>query len=266
MAVICRHLKKTSIKLTQLLHSVGVSDIDIKEKLIWLSKRTPRNKLNIEEKESLLTMVKKMRSFSGSFEAGFERKKYELYVRLIEQYVNYNTSNKANLLREEYIAENCLAIIDLEGGAKAIISSHNGHIARARGPRARTPMGNFLIKKLGNTYYSLATGFASGSFKAVDMKKQEKAIIHFDAPPKKSHDLLFSKCTYPNFFMDFRSLQVGELKNELSKTQESWNLGAGYYSEKRSVMHHNLLNSYDGILFVRKTSPPNKLSWDLIDR
>ena len=258
--------QKTAMKLIQCLQSVGVRDIDLEEKLTWLSKRLPRNTLNLEEKDTLLAKVKKLRSFSTLFEVGFERKKYELHTRLIEQYVNYNTSKNAMLLREEYMAENCFSIIGLEEGKKAIVSSHNVHIAEESGFYGHATMGKYISERLRGNYYCLATSFAKGSFRAVDMNEQKKAIIHFDAPHKKSHDLLFSNCRYPNFFLDFNSLSETELRIELSKAKDFWSIGEAYFSLKRSAVKQSLTNNYDGIIFIQETSPPSQLSWDLIDR
>ena len=183
-------------------------------------------------------------------------------VNTIEYFIDRKLTkfrHKQLIQWDKKMAENCLWALDYEEEKKMIIWAHNVHIAKKSNQMKQPPMGKHISKKLGNEYYALGLGFSEGSVRGWDHKSQKQTLDTISAVSMvNSSDYVFGQCEHSDFFLDFKKAKTNpEINKFLNKKQYSRNVGASYHPEKekwRNYSRHRLIDSYDGIIFIRKTS------------
>ena len=184
--------------------------------------------------------------------------------RIIAQWAEISLSkgNYANM-RDEFMAENCLFILEYESNKKAVLWAHNLHVAKNKESiRKVIPMGNHLKNQLNEAYFSIGFGFNSGSFTA--MSENERTVIYVKDAKEGSSDFLFSQNKYATFFLDFKDIdQEHDIIPWINKKTTSRNVGERYWP-RGEYIKHKLSESYDGLLFIRETEASNMLDFSLI--
>lgn len=189
---------------------------------------------------------------------------HKQYVNLVLKMVEFKSESKlylSDIIRDQYMAENCEWIYNYEEGRKMIIWSHNAHIAKDILPLNRTnlPMGGHLAKKFPSEYYALAFGFNSGAMREYSFslgKNVSTPIPEFSV--KNSSDYIFSLSNEPNFILDFKTASENkEIAHFLNQKTSTRIIGAQYNPKEQAVKKgvlQKLVNLYDGIVFIRSTT------------
>lgn len=129
-------------------------------------------------------------------------------------------------IRERGMARTILWILEYElAGEKAIIWSHNLHIARSpfRMPGLAdgvlTPMGFHLNRSLEEAYISIGGAFGSGSYPA-NLPPGERS---FDVAPEDVMDGALARVGVPLFLMDLRGTQQNRSVSSWLHEEREWN-------------------------------------------
>lgn len=161
--------------------------------------------------------------------------------------------------RDRYMADNVKWIADYEGNAKVMALAHNGHIQNAQTAGVKKQdvkwMGYNLKNLYGNRYYALGFTFNEGGFRA---SSASGAIQNFTVTPNaQSLTAAFVPLGKPLFFMDIANLsQNAAIKGALNREYPFYNAAAAYdNNEANAGAIYNLTQSYDGVIYVQKTTP-----------
>jgi erythromycin esterase len=179
--------------------------------------------------------------------------------------VLFSGKQKADF-RDSCMAKNIKSIVDLEK-EKIFVWAHNGHITFA--PQRYInfkPMGAFLKEYFNEEYYNIGFVFNEGKFMALKgpssmgarlvkrmiskyskLKMQE---IYLPPSPKKSLGNLLSQLNIPTFFIDLKTARSGIFTDLLY----AYNVGAVYQNISASLSPVIATKSYDGLIFVDKTT------------
>jgi len=227
-----------------------------------LAKWRYKKPLTRQEKSLLKTTGKNLRNLKFNDTDSNHTKIINHSLNTIQYFIDKKFTkfrHKQSKQWDRKMAANCLWALDYETNKKMIIWAHNVHIAKKGNQMKNLPMGEHIRKKLGNEYYALGLGFSEGTVRGWDHKPQKQVIGTI--PPvsmANSSDYVFSQCNHPDFFLDFEKAKTNpDINKFLNKKQYSRNVGASYHPENekwRNYSKHRLMESYDGIIFIRKTS------------
>lgn len=204
---------------------------------------------DVDELKSTITSVKEISGLG------------ELYTRLAEviiQSIEFTASEESHRVREKLMAENILWLRNYERKEKMFLWAHNGHVSKEQlfedGPKA---MGAFLEEKLGDNYYAIGTEFYKGSFQAKDIREvnySDAELKRIEIEDNGSPELASSLNKVGDIlFLNFR--EAGHKpKKMLNKENGIHDIGAGFISEKDHISNINLINNFDGLLFIDKTT------------
>ncbi|MWG35239.1 erythromycin esterase family protein [Halomarina oriensis] len=185
----------------------------------------------------------------------------------------------AMLVRDEAMAENLAWALDHTGRDRAALWAHDAHVCRTENIGARVDpapsLGSHLAERYGDDYYALGFDFLGGPFRAIGIEltpESELSTWSLDEPPADSVTRLFAATGSRFAFLDFDAMGGDErLAEWFAEPRAKRELGAVYYgsdgpseSEDDGQDAHNavrvLPDAFDGILFVRETTPSRGLS------
>jgi len=228
--------------------------------------------------KSLLTQLKELtHSYFIENPSDAEAINRKLMIHLIESYLlshelRFLLTQKQNV-RDRHMADHCLWLKSfLEDHQKVAVWAHNSHVAKNPhytsdgGPA----MGEYLKRKMGPAYLSIATSFSNGCFAAVTddcFGNDTKPIIWEikSDPPPNSANYLFHKAAYKNFVFLLSGLKIESELSEYFNQPLSF-LGVGDFFTRDVKDHYefgrrtNLAQFYDMVFYFRNTKPINILS------
>lgn len=178
----------------------------------------------------------------------------------MEQFAQMLLSNSSEkvMLRDKFMAENIEWILKHEKNKKAVFWAHNEHIANNNNKKEQKPAGYYLKQKYENNCYAFGFGFYNGTNSTFDRKSRKWVINQIPVVSiKKSTDAVFKECKYPNFILDFASVDTNEAISAFLNTGLYRRaIGAIYYPEKRKLRNYTkgkLKDTFDGMVFFRET-------------
>ena len=205
-------------------------------------------------------------------------------LRIIEQARQRRVARETDgvqasmLVRDEAMAENLSWALSYERADRAVLWAHDSHICRTENVGARVEpapsLGHHLAKQYGDDYYALGFDFLGGSFRAIGVgltPESELDTWSLDEPPANALTRVFAATDSDLRFLDFATASEDDrLEEWLSKPRAKRELGAVYYgpegpteNEKDGKKAHNavrvLPDAFDGMLFVRETTPSQVL-------
>ena len=164
------------------------------------------------------------------------------------------------------MAENIGWIYSFEADQKSIFWAHNEHIKNDTEKSSQKPTGYYLKQEFNDKYYSFGFGFYKGKVQGYNQK--ENIYDSFEVPlmsSKKLTDAVFSECVYPNFILDFKSVNENEIISEfLQEKLYQRTIGEKFYPGEAKRNHlgtGRLIDKYDGIVFFRNTNPSTLIIW-----
>lgn len=181
-------------------------------------------------------------------------------------------------IRDQSMAENLSWVLEYEVTDRAVLWAHDSHVCRTVNLGAQvdpTPsLGSHLADRYGDDYFALGFDFLGGSFRAVGIEltpESQLAAWSLDEPPADSITRAFGATGGDLTFLDFETaIECERLEKWLLEPRAKRELGAVYYgsggpaeNEKSGQAVHNavrvLPEAFDGLLFVRETTPTRLL-------
>lgn len=250
--------KKAITNLADYLKSQLLNTQTLIDRLEIVSTFNNYRYLNKKEKTDVLDLLKELSMLSESILV--KHPKINEHKRLIEQWHLYSENSD---LRDQFLAENSLRILDQNQDNKVIIWAHNEHIANVKPLNQKiVPMGFYIKNSIGEDYYSVGFGFNAGDFNAVN--NNQRSVINIASSKENSSDYMFSKFKYSSFFIDFRDLQLNlKADNWIDKPTLSKSIGQNYYP-KGAYRKHILTSRFDGYIFVNSTKASSILDFNLL--
>lgn len=187
------------------------------------------------------------------------------FVRIVAQFADVyrhpyfdakNPANSNGVVRDYYMAENILRLIEAEGaGARFIIWAHNDHIGVSN-----DSMGEHLRKAYKDAYYALGFSFNKGQFQAREMSREVTigALAEFSIGDARegSVEWYFTRTNLKAFLIDYRLSSKDRTVNEwLDTYRHLRSIGLGYTREwKDRSFKIDLRRTYDGMVFIETTT------------
>jgi len=175
------------------------------------------------------------------------------YLKIIDPYQRAN-------FRDKFMAENI--INDYKGkSVKTIVWAHNEHITKNGNIEIWHTMGEHLKKKFGNDYYTigLLTSRGQVGFYNRNTKRGDSLEIPFDK--KDSYESDFIKCGAKHFFINLVPSKLSSIAQTIfSKNKTMVTIDLLYdpekkeYSVKKNIFKNNLLDKFDGVIFIETTT------------
>ena len=209
-----------------------------------------KQKLFISSKELDSFLIdKKLRSFCNG-----------LYLKYLFEQVQIQNNNGfalANTFRDSLMAENIIWLKQYYKGKKIIILCHNAHVQKNKeGSFEQTTQGYFLQKKLPKGDYK-SFAFLTAEGELTGYKKYPPEIIQVFKPYKSCYEYYFSKMKDSIFFLPLlqnkETSKHKKIVSGLKMREAGYGISDGYDPFKEV----DLLNGFDGVFFIRKTSPTN---------
>jgi erythromycin esterase len=153
---------------------------------------------------------------------------------------------------------------------KSILWAHNGHIAKSKNYKNWRPMGSYLNKEYGDSYYPLGLMTEKGSIGFYNRLTlmNDTIEIPFDSK-KKSYDKILANNSYDNFFIDIKSsLKKPTLKQLFSEKHLTrtidliYNTKTKNYYVQNNYFKESLYENFNGIIFIRQTRGARPLKFN----
>jgi erythromycin esterase len=182
-------------------------------------------------------------------------------VTVLSQFMERHLTGHREL-RDRFMAENLLWALEHEGpGARAVFWAHNGHVAREY-EGAEWPVGRHLAQALGPKLYIFGFAFHQGGFQAWNISRQpaegRRGMVDFSVPPAPEDTLeagLASTGT-PLLALDLRAVpRNSPIAEWWQHTHRTRLIGFVYSDEGYPLGTVRPVQSYDGLLFVERTTP-----------
>lgn len=183
---------------------------------------------------------------------------YTQYNTLLRQSIKMR--NKSMFLqgyyRDRFMADNTEWIADQTlQHQKIAVWAHNGHISEGLTAK-RMAMGNWLKRKFKGRYYALALLAGEGYARLYEDERKINGLTKVALPPLSnlnSLESVFSKAKYENFFFDIRKAsESNDLKDFFKEDLYIRTMGPMLFPLVDIKI--NLKNSFDGLLYFRKTN------------
>jgi erythromycin esterase len=182
------------------------------------------------------------------------------------------------IVRDEAMAENLAWALEHEDADHAVVWAHDSHVCRTVNVGARVEpapsLGSYLAERYGSDYCAIGFDVLEGSFRAIGTgptPESELATWSLDEPPADAITRGFAATDSDLAFLDLDTVREDERLDEwLSEPRAKRSLGAVYYgpdgpteNQKDGRAAHNvtrrLPEAFDGLLFVRETTPSRVL-------
>ncbi|MFE8701490.1 erythromycin esterase family protein [Cytobacillus sp. FJAT-54145] len=223
-----------------------------------VSKRIPRKVLNefLEASKEIEDVIDYLQNTLNNLREGFINKNMDKEFAVIQKvlenkrhFFNHITTKRSNFLkiRDQIMADNLTWICnDLYPNEKVIVWAHNNHIYKNI-KSSYKPMGSLMSPELEDQSYHLGFYMYEG-----DVTFDKKTSQKLNTPPKKSLEDYMNHTSTPVSFLDFSQLSSNRLNKWLYSPTVILDSG----------MMQTLIipcEQLDGILFIKKVSPPNYL-------
>jgi erythromycin esterase len=177
-------------------------------------------------------------------------------ARVVVQYQEYTAQNNNVPLRDRYMAENVIRILDQAGpDAKIVLWAHNGHVGES-GEANHWRMGDYLRKQYGNQMVVFGFLFYQGSFQAYGTKNLQ--TFEVSAPPTDSYEAVFHEAGLPRFFLDLRSAKAGGAGSDWLLVPHPFRMiGSAYFPNEPQLFFKTaaLAETFDVVVYFQDTSP-----------
>lgn len=174
------------------------------------------------------------------------------YTDVLRQYLKMTLSERS---RDQAMAENVEWILAHEGeSSKMMIWAHNAHVSRSILFNNK-PMGGYLADRYTDQYYAIGFDFNEGSFQA--MLRGNLRVFTVNNAKENSLSAVLSKANGNVLFFDFSlALSNKSAKELVINCIPQRSIGSTFSpaSEDKYYIEGKLIDSYDGLIFVRKTT------------
>lgn len=203
------------------------------------------------------------------------------HLRIMEQWVIVNAPNlvlppgEERLKRGDYMGENFFYLMEQNPGAKCVFRAHNAHVSFD--PKRLRSVGYFARERFGNQYYAMGINSSEGVFQYRYLlpDRNLSEFKHFTMLPVDSASLpgILSQSAHENLILDLRNTRrlippaQKFVQDTLREISFNWVLREDKWTEN-SYRNSVLQDSYDGILYIRRSSPPkpNRNALEIVGR
>ena len=163
-------------------------------------------------------------------------------------------------LRDKAMAENVLRLLGQGGiNPKVVLWAHNAHISNTNTPNFRS-LGFYLKDQLGNDYINFGLLFGEGSFLAVNGNSGTLETITVQKAPKGTYEQLFALTQIRSLILDLRETRANTLFESWHKPKlRMRDIGSFFYSDSYAFQEIDLVNKFDGVVWLDKVTPSNSL-------
>ncbi|HTS43857.1 MAG TPA: erythromycin esterase family protein [Puia sp.] len=187
------------------------------------------------------------------------------YLMVMEYWVLANLTDTPKSLvgkkmdRDVYMGQNLSYIIDREQPAtKFIIWAHNGHISCDK-DTADPCMGNQLRKRYGSMYYALGLYCYEGTFQTRELLQNGFwGSLKTDTIPPVENSIsgYLNRTGKEKFYIDFRGTSADPFMAKWMNSSHTYAFGTWKFrGASKNLDEETLQDEYDGILFIRQSSP-----------
>jgi erythromycin esterase len=245
-------LSKLKLELLQLNYS-SVSDLD-----------TLLNSKSLMQinKEYLDKLTYEIREFANLQNDTIKNKLLGLVHSMITSinYLSINDEYQRANFRDKFMSENILNSHKIKQG-KTIIWAHNEHITQKGNYGNWQTMGEHLKNELGSAYYSIGLLTSNGHLGFYNKITRSADSLNIPVDNSNSYESIFKACDLPCFFIDLtQSKQNSSIQNLFSKNKSVSTIDLVYdmkkkeYNVKKNIFKNNLLDKFDGIIFIETTT------------
>ena len=175
------------------------------------------------------------------------------YLKITDPY------QKANF-RDKYMADNIINSYKSQS-VRTLIWAHNEHITKNGNNKIWQTMGEHLSKKFGNGYYTIGLLTAKGRIGFYNRNTKQGDSLNIPSDKNDSYENAFIHCGAKNFFINLsRTKESMLLQKFFSENKEMITIDLLYdpkkieYLVKKNVFKNNLIDKFDGIIFIETTS------------
>jgi erythromycin esterase len=180
----------------------------------------------------------------------------KMLIQLIDNYHNFIGTGKIGF-RDEFMAENAIAIKESTNNRKLIIWAHNGHVAKTS-LYSKPAMGEYLDKKYGDKYYVVATDINKGNVTVRKSVEKNKAVSNWQSlyyPEVNSsgaYEYYFKQCKYKNFILDVDAAIIdNQLSSFLAQQKEMRMIGGLSVPVNKKLA---IANNFDMVVYFDETN------------
>lgn len=173
-------------------------------------------------------------------------------------------------IRDSAMAAQVQWLLRTTGRDQIAIWGHNAHLTRGsfgggtvRHTQNIPSLGSNLASLDDLRYLSLGLCLGGGTVTAVHVPSGEPREYDIEDPPQGSVPWVFARVDAPRFFLDFGTVaENSELGKWLSSRPDQFDIVGGYRDSPVNLVAANLSSQFDGVVFVRESSPTRPLSAD----
>ncbi len=184
----------------------------------------------------------------------FQRK---MLIQLIDNYYNFIDRNGKIGVRDEFMAENAIALKEIANDKRLIIWAHNGHVAKTS-LYNKPAMGKFLDQSYGEKYYVIATDINKGNVSVRKFIAKNKPVSNWqslyysEVDSNKGYEYYFKQCKYKNFILDVHAaIADDQLRTFLTEPKEMRMIGALSIPVNKKL---SIANNFDMIVYFNETN------------
>lgn len=173
-------------------------------------------------------------------------------------------------IRDGAMAAQVEWLLGHEPADRMALWAHNAHLTRGafgggsfRGTRDVPSVGNSLAERTTLEYYALGLLLGGGSVRATDPLDGAYRVSDIGSPPDGSVPALFARLEEPLFFLDLAGLPEDSPFARWSDTEPiRYVIVGGYGDSPVNFIEADVRRQFDGIVFIRDTTPTRPLSPD----
>ncbi|HMV10449.1 MAG TPA: erythromycin esterase family protein [Cyclobacteriaceae bacterium] len=178
---------------------------------------------------------------------------------IIQSTVKNSHGTKSQTMRDSEMLENVKWIKEFSGpDSKIILWAHNGHIQTKKFQLKKEDhfrMGEGLREQFLSKYYVIGFDFGTGSFNAVNYQKDARMQPCIVTNVKdQSFAAEFSAIPFPCYLANF-ALLPQHLKERLQRSMFMREAGVGFSGEQFTFVKIDIINAFDAMIFIKKTTP-----------
>lgn len=158
--------------------------------------------------------------------------------------------------RDFQMAENIKTILDSDEGVKAIFWAHNAHVQKSDNSLGRGMPVGFHLDTFGVQQYVIGFALNKGDYRARNDDRVYSSN-ELNKCPTNSYEYLFDKLNTPRFFIQTKQLSSID---DFSQKKLFRLLGANISPNQFKPL--NLLDSFDGIIYLNNSTPAKSVNDD----
>ena len=170
-------------------------------------------------------------------------------ILIIQQSLEYKSSNYADACRDKCMADNFMWIKEHNPDSKFVIWAHNMHIAKEVGYQ-----GYYLAERLGDEYKTFGFTFPEGRYTAIG----SKGLTTYEAIKAYPGTLeyLLNQLNEPIFILDLKKIKSDNHKDTKWLTERlPYRIVGGRGGQPTEFYDRKIIDDFDYLIFIKTSSP-----------